>query len=132
MAEINTLYASLLAADEARDPAALTAVAWQMYGQLATTTTDLGALRARFRVYAAAPHTSRTAHQRQAAGPTSSPGRRLRGCVAGRRSTQGDVSADEKSDRRGVGVAGHRGTTSTMGPAVAERSKPGHHCLPRG
>jgi len=58
MADINALYASLLAADEARDAAALTAVAWQMYGQLATTAADLGALRARFRVYASAPHAS--------------------------------------------------------------------------
>ena len=58
MADINVLYASLLAADEARDTAALTAVAWQMYGQLATTAADLGALRARFRVYATAPHAS--------------------------------------------------------------------------
>ncbi len=56
MADINALYASLLAADEARDAAALAAVAWHMYGQLATTAADLGALRARFRVYAAAPH----------------------------------------------------------------------------
>jgi WhiB family transcriptional regulator, redox-sensing transcriptional regulator len=31
MADINALYRSLLAADEARDAAALTAVAWQMY-----------------------------------------------------------------------------------------------------
>jgi hypothetical protein len=30
-----------------------------MYGQLATTAADLGALRARFRVYAAAPHEGR-------------------------------------------------------------------------
>ena len=29
MADINALYSSLLAADEARDAAALTAVAWQ-------------------------------------------------------------------------------------------------------
>ena len=58
MADINALYASLLAADEARDAAALIAVAWQMYGQLATTAADQGALRARFRVYAAAPHAS--------------------------------------------------------------------------
>jgi hypothetical protein len=58
MADINALYSSLLAADEARDAAALTAVAWQVYGQLATTAADLGALRARFRVYAAAPHAS--------------------------------------------------------------------------
>ena len=58
MADINALYASLLAADEAGDAAALAAVAWQMYGQLATTAADLGALRARFRVYAAAPHAS--------------------------------------------------------------------------
>ena len=58
MADINALYASLLAADEARDAAALTAVAWQMYGELATTAADLGALRVRFRVYGAAPHAS--------------------------------------------------------------------------
>jgi hypothetical protein len=58
MADINALYSGLLAADEAGDAAALAAVAWQMYGQLATTAADLGALRARFRIYAAAPHTS--------------------------------------------------------------------------
>jgi hypothetical protein len=58
MADTNALYSSLLAADEARDAAALAAVAWQMYGQLATTAADLGALRARFRVYAAVPHAS--------------------------------------------------------------------------
>jgi WhiB family redox-sensing transcriptional regulator len=58
MADINALYCSLLAADEARDTAALTAVAWQMYGQLATTAADLGALRARFRVYTAARQAS--------------------------------------------------------------------------
>jgi hypothetical protein len=37
MADINALYRSLLAADEAGDAVALAAVAWQMYGQLATT-----------------------------------------------------------------------------------------------
>jgi len=58
MADINALYCSLLAADEAHDAAALTAVAWQMYGQLATTAADLGALRARFWVYAAVPQAS--------------------------------------------------------------------------
>ena len=58
MADIDALYCSLLAADEARDAPAVTAVAWQMYGQLATTAADLGALRARFRVYAAAPQAS--------------------------------------------------------------------------
>jgi len=58
MADINAFYSSLLAADEARDAAALAAVAWQMYGELATTAADLGALRARFRVYATAPHAS--------------------------------------------------------------------------
>ena len=58
MADINALYSSLLAADEAGDATALAAVAWQMYGQLATTAADLGALRARFRVYAASPHAS--------------------------------------------------------------------------
>jgi hypothetical protein len=46
MADINALYSGLLAADEAGDAAALAAVAWQMYGQLATTAADLGALRA--------------------------------------------------------------------------------------
>ena len=55
MADMNALYASLLAADEARDAAALAAVAWQIYGEMATTGADLGALRARFRVYAASP-----------------------------------------------------------------------------
>ncbi len=58
MADINALYASLLAADEAGDAAALAAVAWQTYGQLATMAADLGALRARFRVYATTPHAS--------------------------------------------------------------------------
>ena len=58
MADINALYGSLLAADEARNAAALAVVAWQMYGQLATTAADLDALRARFRVYAASPHAS--------------------------------------------------------------------------
>lgn len=58
MADIKTLYSSLLEADEAGDTAALAAVSWQMYGQLAATAADLGALRARFRVYAAAPHAS--------------------------------------------------------------------------
>ena len=58
MADIDALYGSLLAADEAGDAAALAAVAWQVYGQLATTAADLGALRARFRVYAAAPYVS--------------------------------------------------------------------------
>ena len=56
MADINALHSRLLAADEARDAAALAALAWQMYGQVATTAADLGALRARFRVYAAEPH----------------------------------------------------------------------------
>jgi hypothetical protein len=58
LADINALYSTLLAADEARDAAALAAVAWQIYGQLGTTAADLGALRARFRVYAASPHAS--------------------------------------------------------------------------
>jgi hypothetical protein len=44
MAEINALYSSLPAADEARDAAALPAVAWQMHGQPATTAADLGAI----------------------------------------------------------------------------------------
>ena len=58
MADIDAWYSRLLAADEAHDAAALAAVAWHMYGQLATTAADLGALRARFRVYAAAPRAS--------------------------------------------------------------------------
>jgi hypothetical protein len=58
MAEINALYSRLLAADEAGDAAALAAAAWQLYGQLATTAAELGALRARFRAYAAPPHAS--------------------------------------------------------------------------
>jgi len=37
MADINAAYYSLLAADEAGDTAAVAAVAWQIYGQLATT-----------------------------------------------------------------------------------------------
>ena len=56
MADINALYDSLLVADEARDAAALAGVAWLMFGQLAMTAADLGALRARFGVYAAALH----------------------------------------------------------------------------
>ncbi len=125
MAGINALYSSLLAADEAGDAAALAAVAWQMYGQLATTAADLGGLRARFRVYAAAPHASgrRLASRGAQTGACG-------GCVAGRRATQGVVSADEEADRGGVGVAGHRGTTSTRGPTVRERSAPGFRCLP--
>ena len=35
MADSNALYASLLAADEAGDVAALAAMAWQVYGELA-------------------------------------------------------------------------------------------------
>src|SRR5215469_11504319 len=58
MADINALYSRLLAVDDACHAPALAAVAWQMYGQLATTAADLGALRARFRVYAAAPQAS--------------------------------------------------------------------------
>jgi len=70
MADINALYSSLLAADEARDAAALTAVAWQVYGELATTAADLGALRARFRVYAAAgPAPARRLRSRAARHP---------------------------------------------------------------
>ena len=63
-----------LPADEARDAAALTAVAWQMYGELATTAADLGALRARFRIYAAAPHASGWPHEE----PRPTPAPRLR------------------------------------------------------
>jgi hypothetical protein len=58
MADMNALYIRLAAADEARDAAALAAVAWQIYGLLATTAADLCALRVRFRVYAACPHGS--------------------------------------------------------------------------
>jgi WhiB family redox-sensing transcriptional regulator len=58
MADIDALYCRLLAADEARDAPALAAMAWQMYGQLATTAADLGALRARFRVNVAARQAS--------------------------------------------------------------------------
>jgi hypothetical protein len=126
MADINTLYDSLLAADEARDAATLAAVAWQMYGQLATTAADLGALRARFRVYATAPHASesrptRRRAQTDACAATAQPG----GAA-----TQGDASADEEADSGPAGVAGHRGTTSTMGPTVRQRPGPGHRCLP--
>src|SRR5580704_18588130 len=121
MADINALYASLLAADEGWRRRGPGCVAWQMYGQLATTAADLGALRARFRIYAAAPHAS---------GRRLAPrGAQTGACVAGRRATQGDVSADEEADRGGVGVAGHRGTTSTMCPAVRERPGPGIRCL---
>ena len=56
MADMNALYSRLAAADEARDAAALAAVAWQIYGLLATAAADLCALRVRFRVYAARPY----------------------------------------------------------------------------
>lgn len=81
MADSTALYASLLEADEAGDAAVLAAVAWQMYGQLATTAADLGALRARFRAYAAAPHASgrqRPPHRR----PRPAPARRRRSRAA--------------------------------------------------
>ena len=52
--EMNALYSRLIAADETRDPAALAALAWQLYSQFATTAADLDALRARFREYSAA------------------------------------------------------------------------------
>src|SRR5580693_3055937 len=42
MADINGLYRSLLAADEAGDAAALAALAWQMYGQLRNVNQDSG------------------------------------------------------------------------------------------
>lgn len=80
MADINALYCSLLAADEARDAAALTAVAWQVYGELATAAADLGALRAGFRVFAAAPHVSGRRPTPRGAQTDA-----CRGCVAGRR-----------------------------------------------
>ena len=83
---------------------------------------------------AAAPGTSLcglTARQRQAAGPTRSPDRRLRGgCVAAQCGHTGDASANEEADRGSVGVAGLCGTTSTRSPAVRERSAPGFRCLP--
>jgi hypothetical protein len=59
--------------------------------------------------------------------PRPTPARRLRSRAARPR---GDVSADEEADRGGVGVAGRRGTTSTRGPAVRERSASGFRCLP--
>jgi hypothetical protein len=80
-ADINAWYSRLLAADEARDAAALAAVAWQMYGQLAATAADLGALQARFRAYAAAPRASgrrRPAREE----PRSATARRLRSRAA--------------------------------------------------
>lgn len=58
MADMNALYSRLAAADEACDAAALAAMAWQIYGLLATTAADLSALRGRFRVYAACPRGS--------------------------------------------------------------------------
>jgi hypothetical protein len=58
MADMNTLYSRLAAADEARDAAALAALAWQIYGLLAATSADLGALRARFRMYVTSPRAS--------------------------------------------------------------------------
>jgi hypothetical protein len=58
MTDMNALYSRLAAADEARDAAALAALAWQMYSLLATTSADLNALRARFRVYVTSPHAS--------------------------------------------------------------------------
>jgi hypothetical protein len=82
MADINALYSSLLAADEAGDAAALAAVAWQMYGQLATTAADLGALRARFRVYAASQYASGGRRPAPRAAPPGA-------CVAGRRGHPG-------------------------------------------
>ena len=71
MADIDALYCGLLKADEASDARALAEVAWQMYGQLATTAADLRALRARFRVYTAAQQASsmrRPASRRARAG----------------------------------------------------------------
>ena len=81
MADINAWYSRLLAADEARDAAALAALAWQMYGQLATTAADLGALRARFRVYATAPRASGR-RRRPREEPRSATARRLRSRAA--------------------------------------------------
>src|SRR5215472_531008 len=57
--------------------------------------------------------------------PGPAPARRLRSRTA--RHT-GDVIGDGEADRGGTGAGGHRGTTSTMCPAVRER--PGHRCLP--
>jgi hypothetical protein len=83
MADSNALYASLLAADEASDAAALAAVAWQMYGELATTAADLGALRARFRVYAAAPNEGHRCWPRQDNGRLPAAGLTARLLAAG-------------------------------------------------
>ena len=83
MADSNALYASLLAADEASDAAALAAVAWQMYGELATTAADLGALRARFRVYAAAPNEGHRCWPRQDNGRLPAAGLTARLLTAG-------------------------------------------------
>ena len=80
MADISALYASLLAADEARDATALTAVAWQMYGELATTAADLGALRARFRIMR--PHRTTAAGGWPHEEPRPTPARRLRSRAA--------------------------------------------------
>lgn len=66
---MNALYSRLAAADEARDAAALAALAWQIYGLLATTAADLYALRVRFRVYADGPHGS---NRQQATGNSGS------------------------------------------------------------
>src|SRR5215467_6338556 len=101
MADINALYCSLLAADEARDAAALTAVAWQVYGELATTAADLVALRARFRVYAAAPHTSgrRLASRGAQTGACG-------GCVTGRQ-PPGEMSVQMRK-LTGLAAAGVR------------------------
>jgi WhiB family transcriptional regulator, redox-sensing transcriptional regulator len=106
MADIDALYCSLLAADEARDTAALTAVAWQVYGELATTAADLGALRARFRVYAAAPHAS---GRRLAPGGAQTDA--CGGCVAGRR-PPGEMSVQI---RRPTGLAALL-TVASLGP----------------
>ena len=118
MADINAWYSRLLAADEARDAAALAALAWQMYGQLATTAADLGALRAGSGFMR--PHRAPAAGA--AVGPArssrSATARRLRGQTADH---TGDVSDDGDADRGGIGAARHRRTTSTTGPAARNR-----------
>src|SRR5260370_37309297 len=114
MADINALYASLLAADEARDAAALTAVAWQMYGELATTAADLGALRARFRIYAAAPHAS----GRRPAPRRAPDDARAAAAYKGRPAHLGADDADEEADLAGDGAFCNRYTPYTTASTV--------------
>jgi hypothetical protein len=43
---LDALYGALSAADEAQDAEALAALAWQLYGELGSTRSDLNAARA--------------------------------------------------------------------------------------